>query len=85
MFTLPSVHYNIFRAGPRDVVAGGALKAEVLNRAAEAARFRREGGWEYERWDESPLIDHICINSLVPSVLKINIGNPGNQVNYWGG
>ena len=31
------------------------------------------------------VIDHICINSLVPSVLKINIGNPGNQVNYWGG
>ena len=30
-------------------------------------------------------IDHICINSLFPSVLKINIGNPGNQVNYWGG
>ena len=26
------------RAGPRDVVAGGALKAEVLNRAAKAAR-----------------------------------------------
>ena len=31
------------RAGPRDVVAGGALKARVLNRAAEAARFRRKG------------------------------------------
>ena len=31
------------------------------------------------------VIHHICINSLVPSVLKINIGNPGNQVNYWGG
>ena len=29
--------------------------------------------------------DHICINSLVPIVLKTNIGNPGNQVNYWGG
>ena len=29
--------------------------------------------------------DHICINLLVPSVLKINIGNPGDQVNYWGG
>ena len=26
------------RAGPRDVVAEGALKAEVLNRAAKAAR-----------------------------------------------
>ena len=25
------------RAGPRDVVAGGALTAEVLNRAAKAA------------------------------------------------
>ena len=32
-----------------------------------------------------PRIDHICINSLVPSVQKINIGNTGNQVNYWGG
>ena len=31
------------------------------------------------------LIDHICINLLVPSVKKINIGNPGIQVNYWGG
>ena len=30
-------------------------------------------------------IHHICINSLVPSVMKINIGNPGIQVNYWGG
>ena len=30
-------------------------------------------------------IHHICINSLVPSVKKINIGNPGIQVNYWGG
>ena len=29
--------------------------------------------------------NHICINSLVPSVKKINIGNPGIQVNYWGG
>ena len=27
----------------------------------------------------------ICINSLVPSVKKINIGNKGIQVNYWGG
>ena len=37
---------------------GGALKAKVLNRAAEAVMFRREGGggWEYERWDEPPLI-----------------------------
>ena len=33
----------------------------------------------------SGLIYHICINSLVPSVKKINIGNPGIQVNYWGG
>ena len=31
------------------------------------------------------IIDHICINLLVPSVLKINIGNSGNQENYWGG
>ena len=31
------------------------------------------------------IFDHIYINSLVPSVIKINIGNPGNQVNYWGG
>ena len=30
-------------------------------------------------------IDDICINSLVPNVLKINIGNQGNQVNYWSG
>ena len=30
-------------------------------------------------------IHHICIHSLVPSVKKINIGNPGIQVNYWGG
>ena len=30
-------------------------------------------------------IDHICINLLVPSAQKINIENPGNQVNYWGG
>ena len=30
-------------------------------------------------------IHHICINSLVPIVKKINIGNPGIQVNYWGG
>ena len=30
-------------------------------------------------------IDHICINLLVPSVQRINIGNPGNQVNYGGG
>ena len=30
------------------------------------------------------VIHHICINSLVPSVKKINIGNPGIQVNYWG-
>ena len=36
-----------------------------------------------------PLIHHICINSLVPSVKKINIGNPGIQVagyldfQYW--
>ena len=30
-------------------------------------------------------IDHICINSLVPSAPKINTGNPGNQANYWGG
>ena len=29
------------RAGPRDVVGGGALKAEVLNRAAKAARGGR--------------------------------------------
>ena len=28
---------------------GGALKAEVLNLAAKAGRFRREGGGEYER------------------------------------
>ena len=28
----------IVRAGSRDVAAGGALKAEVLNRAAKAAR-----------------------------------------------
>ena len=42
---LTCCHYIVNpRAGPRDVVAGGALKAEVLNRAAEAARFRREGG-----------------------------------------
>ena len=34
---------------------------------------------------EPPLIDHICINLLVPSAQKINIENPGNQVNYWGG
>ena len=27
--------------------------------------------------------DHICINLLVPSAQKINIENPGNQVNYW--
>ena len=27
-----------FRAGPRDVVAGGALEAEGLNRAAKATR-----------------------------------------------
>ena len=30
-------------------------------------------------------INHICINSLVPSVKKINIGNPGIQINNWGG
>ena len=30
-------------------------------------------------------IDHICINLLVPIAQKINIENPGNQVNYWGG
>ena len=30
-------------------------------------------------------IHHICINLLVPSAQKINIENPGNQVNYWGG
>ena len=30
-------------------------------------------------------IHHICINLLVPSVKKINIGNPGIKVNYWGG
>ena len=33
------------RAGPRDVVAGGALKARVLNRAGKAAR----GGGESMR------------------------------------
>ena len=38
------------RAGSRDVVAGGALKAEVLNRATKAARG------EYEMGDEPPLI-----------------------------
>ena len=37
------------RAGSRNVVAEGALKAEVLNRAAKAAR----GG--YERGDEPSL------------------------------
>ena len=30
-------------------------------------------------------IHRICINLLVPSAQKINIENPGNQVNYWGG
>ena len=30
------------------------------------------------------VIDHICINLLVPSAPKINIENPGNKVNYWG-
>ena len=30
------------------------------------------------------LIDHICINLLVASALKINIEKPGNQVNYLG-
>ena len=29
---------RVIRAGPRDVVAGGALKGEVLNRAAKSAR-----------------------------------------------
>ena len=38
-----------------------------------------------ELYAEVVTIDHICINSLVSSVLKINIGNQGNQVNYWGG
>ena len=33
----------------------------------------------------SSLIDHICLNLLVPSAQKINIEDPGNQVNYWGG
>ena len=37
--------YGRIRAGPRDVVAGGALKAKVLNRAAKAARG-------YERGDQ---------------------------------
>ena len=32
----------------------------------------------------SVCIHHICINSLVPSEKKINIGNPGIHVNYWG-
>ena len=39
-------------------------------------------------WIESIIrysIHHICINSLVRSVKKINIGNPGIQVNNWGG
>ena len=40
-------------AGPRDVGAGGALKAEVLNRAAKAARG---GGGEYEREVDTLLI-----------------------------
>ena len=35
---------GLIRAGLRDVVAGGALKAEVLNQAAEAVRVG-----EYER------------------------------------
>ena len=39
----------MIRAGPRDVVAGGALKAEVLNRAAKAAT-----GGEYEKGVEPP-------------------------------
>ena len=30
------------------------------------------------------MIHHICIDSLVPSVKKINIGNPGFNVNYRG-
>ena len=30
-------------------------------------------------------LNHICIKLLVPSAQKINIENPGNQVNYWGG
>ena len=29
-------------------------------------------------------IDHICINLLVPSAQKINIKNPGDQVNIGG-
>ena len=36
-----------YRAGPRDVVAGEALKAEGLNRATR-------GGGEYERGVEPP-------------------------------
>ena len=46
------------RAGPRDVVAGGALKAEVLNRAPKAAR----GG--YERGNEPLLIRGVRGSSL---------------------
>ena len=42
-----NVLYDV-RAGPRDVDAGGALKAEILNRAAKAAA-RARGGGEYER------------------------------------
>ena len=41
---LKTLAYNqltMNRAGPRDVVGGGALKAEVLNRAAKAARGGR--------------------------------------------
>ena len=37
------------------------------------------------RGGDAVSIHHICIDSLVPSVKKINIGNPGIQVNYGGG
>ena len=33
----------------------------------------------------SAVIDHICIDLLVPSVLEINIGGLGGRVDYWGG
>ena len=35
---------TVCRAGPRDVVAGGALKAEVLNRAAKSTKGGVLGG-----------------------------------------
>ena len=35
-------NHTVGRAGSRDVVAGGALEAEVLNRAAKVARGEGE-------------------------------------------